>query len=304
MSTTIANQPAASPAAPEPPSSSPLVVTLRTVGIALAAVVVAWAAVQAADWAASSEGEERLSYDSAVNVELVADGPVTVRVGQVGTVEVRREWREGLVPVSFEVSESSDRLVVTHGCPWFLSVCRAGLEVSVPEDTDVVVRTSDGHIEVAGIAGDLVASTGSGPVLVERVGGDVDARTSSGRVEAIAVDGDALLSTGSGSIAAEQIGGSLEARTSSGRIDVRDVGGEALTHTGSGHIVVASVLSHVDAYTSSGRVTVHGNGAPVALDISTSSGSQTVEAPTDPGAPVKVKIRSSSGAVEYLGPVS
>src|SRR5699024_8391822 len=102
-----------------------------------------------------------------------------------GSVEVRREWREGFVPATFDVAESGDRLVIEHNCPWFLSVCRAALDVSVPEDTNVVVRTSDGHIEVAGIAGDLEASTGSGPVFVERVGGDVVARTGSGKVLAL-----------------------------------------------------------------------------------------------------------------------
>ena len=84
---------------------------------------------------------------------------------------------------------------------------------------------------------------------------------------------------------------------------MRGVGGEAIARSSSGGIFVASVVGHIDASTSSGRVTVHGNGTPVALDISTSSGRQSVEAPTDPAAPVTVRIRSSSGAVEYLGPL-
>ena len=321
MSTTTLDAPATNPVAPQP-TSSPLAVALRTVGIALAAALVAWAAVQAADWAASSEGEERVTFGAAATVELVADGSVTVRAGDSGSVEVRREWREGLLPVSFDAVESGGRLVVSHDCAWFSTACHAGLDVTLPADANVVVRASDGRIEVAGIAGDLAARTGSGSIAIERVGGDVVARTGSGKVVALGVDGDTELRTGSGSIEAGQIGGSLEAhtgsgsievdqitgsleaRSGSGRIEVRDVGGEAFAHTSSGNVFVAAVMSNIDAHTSSGRVTVHGNGTPVALAISTSSGRQTVEAPTDPAAPVKVKIRSSSGAVEYLGPLS
>src|SRR5690554_5777085 len=163
MSTTTLDAPATNPVAPQS-TSSPLAVALRTVGIALAAVLVAWAAVQAADWAASSEGEERFTFGAAATVELVADGSVTVRAGDSGSVEVRREWREGLVPVSFDAIESADRLVVNHDCPWFFSACHAGLDVTLPADTNVVVRASDGSVEVSGTAGDLAASTGSGHI--------------------------------------------------------------------------------------------------------------------------------------------
>ncbi len=301
--TTTTQHTAAGPAAPQRPPSSPLAAALRTAGIALAAVLVAWAAVQAADWASSSEGEQRLTYDGVATVELVADGPVTVRAGEPGAVEVRREWREGLRPVRYDAVETPDRLLVTHDCPWFLNACRAALDVTVPAETNVVVRASDGHIQVAGIAGDLMASTGSGSITIERVGGDVVARTGSGSVVALEVDGEADLRSGSGSIEAKGIGGSLEARASSGRVDARGVGGEALARSGSGDVFVADVASHIDAHASSGRVTVHGSGVPVALDISTSSGRQTVEAATDPNASVTVRVRSSSGDVAYLAPL-
>ncbi len=302
MTTTTLPTPAATPAGPER-APSPLTAALRTLGVAVAVLLVGWAAVQGADWAAADSGEERLSYGAAPIVELVADGAVTVRAGAAGTVEVQREWREGLAPVTYGVEESAERLVVTHTCPWYSATCSAALDVTVPADADVVIRSSDGRIEVAGIAGDLLARTGSGAISVERVGGDVDAGTGSGSVAATGVGGDAELRTGSGGIEARDVGGSLEARSGSGRIEVRGVGGEALARTGSGNILVAGVASDVDVDTSSGRVTVHGNGTPVALDIATSSGRQTVEAPTDPSSPVRVKIRSSSGAVEYLEPL-
>lgn len=306
MSSTVQHATAETAPAPEAERQgpSPVVVALRTGGIAVAAVLVAWAGVQAADWAIGTEGEERSTHASAPTVELVADGWVTVRASESDSVEVRRDWRQGLSQVSYNAVESADRLVVTHDCPWFSGSCRAALDVTLPADTHVVVRSSSGAITVEGVAGDLVARTGSGQVRVERVGGDVTAWTASGKVVALGVGGDAELDTESGSIEARDIGGDLDARTASGRVEVFGVGGSAVARSSSGGILVADVVSDIDASTSSGRVTVHGNGQPVALDISTSSGSQTVQAPTDPAAPVSVRIRSSSGAVEYLGPLS
>ena len=47
---------------------------------------------------------------------------------------------------------------------------------------------------------------------------------------------------------------------------------------------------------------MYGTGEPVALDISTADGRQTVEGPTDPTSSVHVRIRTSDGDAAYLGP--
>lgn len=298
----------------------PFAAVLRALGIALALVLVVYGGYVAVDFLSASEGEERLTFSSAPVVELVADGPVTVRAGEPGSVEVLRSWREGIAPVSFSASESSERLTVRHECPWFTNACRAALELTLPADSRVEIRSGSGRIEVAGVAelvartgsgsitvdgvsGAVLARTGSGSVSVRDLGSDAELHTSSGSVEAERVSGSLDASTGSGHVKALEVGGDVLARSSSGRVEVRKVGGEVRASTGSGDVLVAAVESHVDASTSSGRVTVHGNGVPVALDMSTSSGNQTIEAPTDPAAPVKVKIRSGSGNVSYLAPL-
>lgn len=308
------------PAATSPAASRPGASVLRTLGVALAVVLVGYGAFQAVDFLSAGEGEEQLSFAAAPVVELVADGAVTVRAGEAGTVEVRRSWREGIAPVAFSARESSERLTVTHDCSWFTNACRAELEVTLPAETRVEIRSGSGRIEVTqvaelvartgsgsitidGVTGAVIARTGSGSVLARNLGADAELHTSSGSVEAEGVAGSLDASTGSGHVTVLEVGGEVLARSSSGRVEVREVGGKATVSTGSGDVLVAGVASHVDAHTSSGRATVHGNGAPVALDMSTSSGNQTIEAPTDPAAPITVKIRSGSGNVAYLAPL-
>jgi hypothetical protein len=47
-------------------------------------------------------------------------------------------------------------------------------------------------------------------------------------------------------------------------------------------------------------VTVTGAGTPVALDMSTTNGRQTIDAPTDPNAARWVTIRTTNGAARFL----
>ena len=80
--------------------------------------------------------------------------------------------------------------------------------------------------------------------------------------------------------------------------------GAVTTRTSDGRTTIATVDGDITARASDGDVTVYGNGEPVALTIATNDGQQTVDAPTDPNAPVSVHIRTVDGAASYLGPAS
>ena len=80
--------------------------------------------------------------------------------------------------------------------------------------------------------------------------------------------------------------------------------GAVTTHTSDGRTTIAAVDGDVDARASDGDVTVYGNGEPVALTMQTSDGRQTVDAPTDPDAPISVRIHTADGDASYLGPRS
>jgi DUF4097 and DUF4098 domain-containing protein YvlB len=226
------------------------------------------------------------SYDAAPVVELVADGDVTVTTGGSG-VEVERTSRAVSAHTSYKASVSGDRLVVKHTCDWWRpGFCSAGLNVTVPRGTQVVVRASDGSVEARSLVGPLTVNPSDGATTITDIEGDVSLR---------AADGSAMI---------DDVRGDVTARTSDGQIDVSGVTGSVSTHTSDGRTTISAVDGDIDARAADGDVTVFGNGEPVALTIATNDGRQTVDAPTDPNASVRVSIHTVDGDASYLGPDS
>ena len=226
------------------------------------------------------------SYDAASVVQLVADGDITVTTGGA-SVEVERTSRTASIDAKYTAALSGDRLVVRHECDWWRpGFCAAGLNVTVPEGTEVVVRATDGSVAATSLTGPLTVRTSDGSTTISDV------------------DGDVSLESSDGSASVDDVRGDLDARTSDGWIDVSRVTGEVTTHTNDGRTTIAGAEGDVDARAEDGDVTVYGNGEPVALTIATRDGRQTVDAPTDPNAPISVRIRTSDGNASYLGPRS
>jgi hypothetical protein len=300
--TTLDDRPTTAPTPPPDPTRSPLGRALAWTGGIVGGLLILGGAVSVAGQLAATTVTAHESFPASDVVELVADGHVTVAVGG-STVEVDRTARYAFGRPTFTSEVDGDRLVVSHLCrSWVFSNCTASLDVTLPADTRLVVRTSNGQIRASGLTGDADLRTSNGRVAVSQIGGDLRVRTSNGEVTVADVGGDAVLGTSNGTIHVGGVDGSVEARSSNGEVRVDDVGGAAYVRSSNGGLEVAAVRGDVDAQTSNGSVTVRGTGEPVALDISTSNGRQTVDAPTDPDADVQVRISSSSGDVSYLGP--
>jgi len=224
------------------------------------------------------------TYDAAPVVELVADGDISVTTGG-SDVHVERTSRVASSHATYKASVSGDRLVVKHVCAWWHpGYCEAGLNVTVPSGTEVVVRGSDGAVEATSLTGPLTV------------------HASDGRATISDIDGDVSLQSGDGSVTIDDVRGDVGAHTSDGRIDVSAVTGSVTTHTSDGRTTISAVDGDIDARASDGDVTVYGDGEPVALTIETSDGRQTVDAPTDPSASPTVRIHTSDGDASYLGP--
>ncbi|MCK9795374.1 DUF4097 domain-containing protein [Isoptericola sp. 4D.3] len=273
--------------APPAPGRGPTARVLLVAGVVLGAVAVLWVAVFLVDLALSRTTTQHASYAATGSVELVADGDVTVRVAE-GGVEVDRVAHSGLTAPEYEARESAAGLVVTHECARWLWVassrCSGDLEVTLPADTELVVRSSNGDVLATGLAG------------------AADLRSSNGDVEATEVTGDLTLDTSNGDVQVAGAGADVDVYSSNGGIEVTDVGGSLDAVTSNGEIEVAGVAGDVRAESSNGDVTVTGDGEPVVLTLETSNGSQTSEGPTDPAADRTVEVRSSNGDVAYLLP--
>lgn len=308
-------------AAPGPRRRSTAGRVLTGVGAVLGGVLIAQLAATVLAEASARTETAVQTYAAAPVVELVTDGAVDVRVVPGADVQVERTARVAWQDADYVVDEGGDRLTVTHRCGWqWVGVCSASLAVELPEGTDVVVRSSDGDVraegpvgavalrtwsgavEVVGARGDVEARTSDGDVSVQDVGGAVQARSSSGHVQVTDAAGRVVAATSDGDVRVRGAGDDTEASSTSGHVEVDGVAGSAVARTSDGDVTVAGVTGDATAHTWSGHATVYGTGEPVALEISTLDGRQTVDAPTDPSAARRVTVTSSDGDVAYLGP--
>ncbi|HZZ39552.1 MAG TPA: DUF4097 family beta strand repeat-containing protein [Acidobacteriaceae bacterium] len=120
----------------------------------------------------------------------------------------------------------------------------------------------------------LEASSGSGDLRLQDLGGPVKANTGSGSVDVSGFTGRVDLETGSGDIRAGlQSANDVKATTGSGGIHLQGADGALFAETGSGDIEIGG---HPNAAwkieTGSGSVTLNTGGARFSLDASTGSG--------------------------------
>ncbi|WP_421735157.1 DUF4097 family beta strand repeat-containing protein [Cellulomonas sp.] len=284
--TTTLERPAA-PAGPTP--RSPGARALTWTGAVVGGVLLVSAGFSAVDLLVLGSDDattrtDSASYAAAPVVELVADGHVTVTTGG-SRVEVERTATTALTRAHYSVDELADELRVRYLCDWWRpGFCTASLDVTVPEGTSVIVRARDGSVTATALQGPLEVHASDGDTDVSDIDGDVTVRTADGRTDV------------------SDVRGSVSVSSADGAITVSDVSGSATTRASDGRTEISGVRGDVDAHASDGDVTVYGTGKPVALDISTADGGQTVEGPVDPTSSTHVRIRVADGHAAYLQP--
>jgi DUF4097 and DUF4098 domain-containing protein YvlB len=92
------------------------------------------------------------------------------------------------------------------------------LEVRVPRNASVTVRSGDGRLRLAGVSGEINLRTADGAIEVSDSRGTLTAVTGDGRVRVTSFDGDATAETRDGRITLEGHFRTLAARTGSGAI--------------------------------------------------------------------------------------
>lgn len=171
---------------------------------------------------------------------ITDDGRVVVHARPGATVEAHVTYdgrHQGLVFGSsrprVEFEHAGNTVVVTAKTPstsvvfgW--SSERLRVEVTVPTECDVEVRSGDGSIEVEPFTGRLVADVGDGHVRVKGVRGQMMLSTSDGAIEIENADGDLLAHTGDGRITASGRFDGLDLRTGDGRVAVEALAGSKL----------------------------------------------------------------------------
>jgi len=193
------------------------------------------------------------------------------------------------------------------------------VEVKVPHQYNIDIRTSGGDIIVAQLQGDARAKTSGGDIKVTEMHGPVEMQTSGGDVRAEQIDGNTRLNTSGGDIDVTRVTGDLDAKTSGGYIHLTDISGRVVARTSSGNVIAsgirgdselktsggdirATIDGKIAAHTSGGNVTAELVGANRGISVSSSGGDLTVRVPKNTTG--QLNASTSGGSVKTELPVT
>jgi DUF4097 and DUF4098 domain-containing protein YvlB len=198
-----------------------------------------------------------------------ADG-ASVRVSGSDTdkVTVRMKVRgteSELENITLDAAQNGNGVTATMKRPkarrWFGWgwTIESSIEVTVPRQYGVDVRTSGGNIELKDTVGSVKLYTSGGDVTAHNLHGNVWLRTSGGQITLDKVRGDVEAKTSGGDVRLLNIDGSIDGHTSGGSVRVSLVGANrgisATTSGGNVEVVLPPGTSgEVAASTSGGNV--------------------------------------------------
>ena len=167
-----------------------------------------------------------VSGKATVHVET-NDGGVRVSTWDGKQIQVRIEtvgWKINDSEVRIMDRQTGDRLDLEARVPnvnfSFGNNRRSlSIELRVPREADLNIRSGDGSVETANNIGVVDIHTGDGHINVSRVKGDIRLSTGDGHIEATSLDGRLDASTGDGRIHVEGRFDSLNLKTNDGAID-------------------------------------------------------------------------------------
>jgi DUF4097 and DUF4098 domain-containing protein YvlB len=198
------------------------------------------------------------------------DGAVRVTTWDGKQIEARIEtvgWRIDDSEVRIIERQTGDRLDLEARVPnvnWNLGFNRRSLriELRIPREADLNVRTGDGSVETDNNAGIVDIHTGDGHIRISRVKGDVRLSTGDGHIQGTGLDGQLDASSGDGNIQVEGRFDTLNVKTNDGAIDARALKGSRISsswnfRTGDGAITLRlpdNFQADLDAHTGDGRI--------------------------------------------------
>jgi DUF4097 and DUF4098 domain-containing protein YvlB len=276
--------------------------------------VAAVAGILALGSAALARGEEvnktfSVTGHTRVRVET-DDGAVRVSTGDIKQVEIRvlysgykldRDLRVSTTQNGGEVQVAAKTM---SGSFWNWGVRHTSLrvEIHMPKDADLNVRTGDGSVEADSVNGNVEVATGDGSITVQGARGNIRFHTGDGSIEARGLDGRVDASSGDGHINVEGRFDGLNIKTGDGSVTARADAGSRMgaawsVYTGDGSVdiqIPGDLQADIDASTHDGHISlglpltmegtfsssrIHGklNGGGQALTIRTGDGSIRLE---------------------------
>ena len=210
-----------------------------------------------------------VSNRATVRVET-DDGSVNVTTGDTKDVEFRVEYQGYTLDKSLRIDSSQHgdevELVARIPHPFHISfgmMRRLHIEVRMPKDADLQIRTGDGSIKANDVSGTIDLHSGDGALTVGSLKGAVRLHTGDGSIEASDLDGKCDASSGDGRIRLSGRFDVLSAKSGDGSVDVDVLRGSKLDSSwsivsGDGSIEVAlpaDLPANLEASSGDGRIT-------------------------------------------------
>jgi hypothetical protein len=146
--------------------------------------------------------------------------------------------------------------------------------VQVPNETNVLLETTNGEVRARGLGGRLQAKTTNGDMRIEEVKGNVDLATTNGEIQMMGVSGEVSARTTNGSVVAEirrvPPRGTIGIETTNGNVEAyfsKDLKATLEATTTNGRVSIAFPILRAGVMTSKSiRGTIQGGGAKISLE--------------------------------------
>jgi Putative adhesin len=200
------------------------------------------------------------------------DGAVRVSTGDIKQVEIRVVYTGYKLDKDLRVSteqngDSVEVVAKTSGggfWSWGARHSSLRVEIHMPKDADLTVRSGDGSVEADSVNGNVDVTTGDGSITVQGAKGHIHLKSGDGHIEARGLDGTVDASAGDGHISVEGRFDGLTIRSGDGSVTARAVAGSKVAsnwsiHTGDGSVdltVPGDLQANVDASTNDGHISM------------------------------------------------
>lgn len=221
--------------------------------------------------------------------------------GEVSVLATSSGWGASGVHYRLEPEGRSVRLYgrVTGALSWLFGGPQLTVQIWVPREYSLDVRSSAGAIRIEDVRGDVRARGADDTIEVSGTTGNVRLRAENCDVRVSEVQGDVDVRTSGGAISLAWIRGRVEARSERGDIDASHVTGPFTASTVRGQIEIRDAEGRTEAHTERGSIVASFLGAP-AGNLETSRGDVHVSLSDGVGAELDASARDGDVALTGL----
>lgn len=192
-----------------------------------------------------------------------------------------RDWED--CEFKFDEKPSGLEIVSRFDSPWGSHKCDVDLEVRVPANFDLYLKTTGGSLNIENVTGVLRGKTNGGSLSLGFLKGDINFKTNGGSVDCEGLTGKVDIITNGGSITcvSSEIDGRIH--TNGGRISMHNVSGDVDCTTNGGRVIFdndntfkpGNKSKVVKIRTKGGDIDV--DRAPMGADVKTNGGDISID---------------------------